>query len=319
MSAQPNYKSTGLPRIPYVRLGKSGLKVSRLILGMASYGTKSDVAWRIEEEEALKHLKHAYDMGINTFDTSNFYCNGVSEEILGKFVKTVPRESVVIMTKSFHEIGDIESLGPAGWTNNQGNNRKVSDHLDFPLNPPYCYIINSLQTDYIDVLQLHRFDYETEIEETMQALHDVIQAGYVRYIGMSSCFAWQLHAMQNYAINNKLTPFVNCQNFYNALYREEEREMMPLLNYLGIGSTPWSPSILGAEWEKEIVSRTEQLALKRGYSMAQIALAWVLHKSCVCAPIIGATSLEKMDQSIQALEIKFSGEEIAWLEEPYQS
>ncbi|EIW68924.1 hypothetical protein TREMEDRAFT_31055 [Tremella mesenterica DSM 1558] len=336
MSAQPNYKSTGLPRIPYVRLGKSGLKVSRLILGMASYGTKSDVAWRIEEEEALKHLKHAYDMGINTFDTSNFYCNGVSEEILGKFVKTVPRESVVIMTKSFHEIGDLESLGPAGWTNNQGNNRK---HIIANVNAA----LKRLQTDYIDVLQLHRFDYETEIEETMQALHDVVQAGYVRYIGMSSCFAWQLHAMQNYAINNKLTPFVNCQNFYNALYREEEREMMPLLNYLGIGSTPWSPvakgwlarpwsqqfdsnsdkyhteGILGAEWEKEIVARTEQLALKRGYSMAQIALAWVLHKSYVCAPIIGATSLEKMDQSIQALDIELSEEEIAWVEEPYQS
>ncbi|KAJ0344546.1 hypothetical protein KNSL1_009240 [Colletotrichum chrysophilum] len=211
---------------------------------MATYGTKKDVAWRIEEEEALQHLKRAWELGFNTFDTSNFYCNGISEEILGKFLKTVPH--------------------------------------------------------YIDVLQLHRFDYETPIEETMTALHDVVKAGFVRYIGISSCWAWQFHAMQNYALNNNLTPFVNCQNLYNLLYREEEREMMPLLKYLGVGSTPWSPlargRLLGAEWEKEVNRRVEQLAEERGYNMAQIGLAWVLHKDAVAAPIVGVSKIERFEE-----------------------
>ncbi|KAI8162558.1 hypothetical protein K4K49_000709 [Colletotrichum sp. SAR 10_70] len=302
------------PKMPYVRLGKSGLKVSRLILGMATYGTKKDVAWRIEEEEALQHLKRAWELGFNTFDTSNFYCNGISEEILGKFLKTVPRESVVVMTKH------------------------IFDNVKLAL--------KRLGTDYIDVLQLHRFDYETPIEETMTALHDVVKAGYVRYIGISSCWAWQFHAMQNYALNNNLTPFVNCQNLYNLLYREEEREMMPLLKYLGVGSTPWSPlarghlarplsrayetvrstsdayhdeGLLGAEWEKEVNRRVQQLAEKRGYNMAQIGLAWVLHKDAVAAPIVGVSKIERFEETLAALEIELSEEEIKFLEEPYQS
>ncbi|KAI8265353.1 hypothetical protein K4K58_011388 [Colletotrichum sp. SAR11_239] len=290
--------------MPYVRLGKSGLKVSHLILGMATYGTKKDVAWRIEEEEALQHLKRAWELGFNTFDTSNFYCNGISEEILGKFLKTVPRESVVVMTKH------------------------IFDNVKLAL--------KRLDTDYIDVLQ---------IEETMTALHDVVKAGYVRYIGISSCWAWQFHAMQNYALNNNLTPFVNCQNLYNLLYREEEREMMPLLKYLGVGSTPWSPlarghlarplsrayetvrstsdayhdeGLLGAEWEKEVNRRVEQLAEKRGYNMAQIGLAWVLHKDAVAAPIVGVSKIERFEETLAALEIELSEEEIKFLEEPYQ-
>ncbi|KIW22088.1 uncharacterized protein PV07_12505 [Cladophialophora immunda] len=296
-----------LPKMPYVRLGNSGLKVSRLILGCASYGTKSDVAWRIEEAEALTHLKESI--------TNLYPC----EEILGKFVQTVPRESVVIMTK--------------------GNNRKhIFDNVKAAL--------KRLQTDYIDVLQLHRFDYETPIEETMRALHDVVQAGYVRYIGMSSCWAWQFHAMQIYALNNGLTPFVNCQNFYNLLYREEEREMMPLLKYLGAGSTPWSPmakghltrplsrtyetvrstsdlyhdeAITNEEWEKEINRRVEKLSIRRGLSMAQVALAWVLHKDCVCAPIVGITKLERFDEIVKTLEVKLDDDEIKFLEEPYHA
>ncbi|KAH9229170.1 hypothetical protein K456DRAFT_1753036 [Colletotrichum gloeosporioides 23] len=325
------------PKMPYVRLGKSGLKVSRLILGMATYGTKKDAAWRIEEEEALQHLKRAWELGFNTFDTSNFYCNGISEEILGKFLKTVPRESVVVMTKSFHPVGDSEKQGPAsaGLTMTSGNNRKhIFDNVKLAL--------KRLDTDYIDVLQLHRFDYETPIEETMTALHDVVKAGYVRYIGISSCWAWQFHAMQNYALNNNLTPFVNCQDLYNLLYREEEREMMPLLKYLGVGSTPWSPlarghlarplsrayettsdayhdeGLLGAEWEKEVSRRVEQLAEKRGYNMAQIGLAWVLHKDAVAAPIVGVSKIERFEETLAALEIELSDEEINFLEEPYQ-
>ncbi|KAJ5717569.1 alcohol dehydrogenase [Penicillium malachiteum] len=294
------------PKMQYVRLGNSGLKVSRFIFGTATYGIKSDVAWRVEKEEALTRLQRAWELGFNTFDTSNFYCNGVSEEILGEFIKTVPRGAVVIMTKAsiyYHIFDNVKAA------------------------------LKRLQTDYIDVMQLHRFDYDTPIEETMQALHDVVQAGYVRYIGM------------NYAIANKLTPFINCQNFYNLLYREEEREMMPLLKYLGVGSTPWSPmakghltrplnrayetvrstsdayhdeAILGVEWEKEINHRVETLAKKRNLPMANIALAWVLHKDCVAAPIVGCSKIERIEETIAALDVELSEEEIKYLEEPYQ-
>ncbi|KAL2838644.1 Aldo/keto reductase [Aspergillus pseudoustus] len=326
------------PRMQYVRLGNSGLKVSRLILGTATYGSKSDVAWRVEEEEALKHLQRAWDLGFNTFDTSNFYCNGVSEEILGKFLKTVPRENAVVMTKSFFPVGDSSKAGPAGLTVSAGNNRKhIFDNVKAAL--------KRLQIDYIDVLLLHRFDYETPIDETMQALHDVVQAGYVRYLGMSSCWAWQFHAMQNYAISNKLTPFIVCQNFYNLLYREEEREMMPLLKHLGVGSTPWSPmakghltrplteaydtvrsnsdayhdeAILGVEWEKEINHRVADIASKRNLPMANIALAWVLHKDAVAAPIVGVSNMGRFEETIAALDVELSEEEIKYLEEPYQ-
>ncbi|KAL3489924.1 Aldo/keto reductase [Aspergillus germanicus] len=308
------------PKMQYVRLGDSGLKVSRLILGTATYGSKSDVAWRVEEEEALKHLQRAWELGFNTFDTSNFYCNGVSEEILGKFLKTIPRENAVVMTKSFFPVGDSSKAGPAGLTVSAGNNRKhIFDNVKAAL--------KRLQTDYIDVLLLHRFDYETTIEETMQALHDVF------------------HAMQNYAISNKLTPFIVCQNFYNLLYREEEREMMPLLKHLGVGSTPWSPmakghltrpltqaydtvrsnsdayhdeAILGVEWEREINHRVADIAGKRRLPMANIALAWVLHKDSVSAPIVGVSNMSRFEETIAALDVELSEEEIKYLEEPYQ-
>ncbi|PYI04703.1 Aldo/keto reductase [Aspergillus sclerotiicarbonarius CBS 121057] len=308
------------PKMQYVRLGNSGLKVSRLIFGTATYGTKADVAWRIEEEEALKHLQRAWELGFNTFDTSNFYCNGVSEEILGKFLKTVPREAAVVMTKCHFPIGDSSKSGPAGLTLSSGNNRKhIFDNVKQAL--------KRLQTDYIDVMLLHRFDYETPIEETMQALHGIF------------------HAMQNYAISNRLTPFIVCQNFYNLLYREEEREMMPLLKYLGVGSTPWSPmakgqltrplekayetvcstsdayhdeAILGVEWEREVTRRVEELANKRGLPMANIALAWVLHTDCVAAPIVGCSKIERIEKTLAALDVELSEEEIRYLEEPYQ-
>ncbi|KAJ5107346.1 hypothetical protein N7456_004021 [Penicillium angulare] len=317
------------PKMQYVRLGNSGLKVSRLIFGTATYGIKSDVAWRIEKEEALKHLQRAWELGFNTFDTSNFYCNGVSEEILGEFLKTVPREAVVVMTKCHFPIGDSSKSGPAGLTLSSGSNRKhIFDIVKAAL--------KRLQTDYIDVMQLHRFDYETPIEETMQALHDVVQAGYL--------LTWDFTSL-DYAIANKLTPFINCQNFYNLLYREEEREMMPLLKYLGVGSTPWSPmakghltrpldrayetvhstsdayhdeAILGVEWEKEINRRVEALAKKRNLPMANIALAWVLHKDSVAAPIVGCSKIERIEETLAALDVELSDEEIRYLEESYQ-
>ncbi|RSH94635.1 hypothetical protein EHS25_004439 [Saitozyma podzolica] len=298
----------------YVRLGKSGLKVSQIILGCMSYGVrrpKDNWTWVLEEEEALKHLKHAYDAGINAFDTADTYSQGNSERILGKFLReyNIPRESVVLMTKTFMEWGNAASYGPAGFVNNSRLSRKR-------IFASVKASLERLGTDYIDVFQ---------IEETMQALHDIVQAGYARYIGMSSCYAWQFQLMQQYAIQNRLTPFISMQNFHNAMYREEEREMMPMLQHFGVGSIPWSPLGGGflcrpADAEittdrgkayarplsaptKAIISVIQSIAESRNVSMAQVALAWSLSKPSVSAPIVGTTSLEKLDDLIRVASL----------------
>jgi len=232
--------------VGYVRLGNSGLKVSRIILGCMSYGSPEWQSWVLGEEEGIKHIKFALDNGINTFDTANAYSNGLSEIILGKALKqfNVPREEVVIMTKVFFLVakspsdGFIMDPGAKGYVNRHGLSRKhIFDSIKASL--------ERLQVDYVDVLQCHRFDPETPIEETMHALNDVVKAGHARYIGMSSCFAWQFYAMQNYAILKNLTPFISMQNHHSLLYREEEREMFPLLKHLGVGCIPWSPLARG--------------------------------------------------------------------------
>lgn len=337
-------------KMQYVRLGNSGLKVSKIILGCMSYGLKGWADWVLDEEEAIKHIKYAYDAGIQTFDTANVYSNGQSEIILGNAIRklNLPREELVIMTKVYGAVspGDpninMMRVGKTpeemGVINQKGLNRKhIFDSVKASL--------KRLQVDYIDVLQCHRFDPTTPIEETMQALHDVVQAGYVRYIGMSSCHAYQFHAMQNYAINNKLTPFISMQNHYNLVYREEEREMMPTLKLFGVGAIPWSPLARGlltrpfsATLEKatsrtksdawvhgytgagtpSIVARVEELANKKGATMAQIALAWELAKEGVTAPIVGTTNLQNLKEIIDALDIKLTEDEIQYLEEPYQ-
>ncbi|CAK5261854.1 unnamed protein product [Mycena citricolor] len=327
----------------YVRLGNSGLKVSRIILGCMSYGSRGWQTWVLEEEESLKHIKAAYDAGINTFDTANTYSNGVSEIILGKAIKefNLPRDEIVIMTKVFFPTGHTADT-PAymmdpdanGYVNQHGLSRKhIFDSVKRSL--------ERLQLDYIDVLQCHRFDENTPIEETMQALHDVVQAGYVRYIGMSSCWAWQFHAMQNYAIQNKLTPFISMQDHYSMLYREEEREMFPTLKHFKVGCIPWSPLARGlltrplseqskrgsvdrtipafhSEATTNIINRVEELAKKKGKTMAQIALAWVLAKDMVTAPIVGTTSLDNLHELLAATEIELNEEEVKHLDEPYQ-
>lgn len=221
-------------RVPYVRLGNSGLKVSRIILGCMSYGSSEWMPWVLGEEEGVRHIKAAYDMGIQTFDTANIYSKGLSEVILGKAIKqhNLPREELVIMTKvhglvtrTVTEKHVGQNPEDFGYVNQEGLSRKhIFDSVKHSL--------RRLQLDYIDVLQCHRFDENTPIEETMQALHDVVRAGWVRYIGMSSCWAWQFHAMQNYAITHGLTPFISMQNHYNMIYREEEREMMPVLKVI---------------------------------------------------------------------------------------
>ncbi|KAI0806712.1 aryl-alcohol dehydrogenase [Fomes fomentarius] len=334
-------------KMSYVRLGNSGLKVSRIILGCMSYGSSSWADWVIDDqEEAINHIKYAYEHGIQTFDTANIYSNGLSEVILGKAIKqlNLPREELVIMTKLYSPVppdpstGNLVALGKkpedVGIINQHGLNRKhIFDSVKASL--------KRLQLDYIDVLQCHRFDYTTPIEETMRALHDVVQAGYVRYIGMSSCYAYQFHQMQNYAITHNLTPFISMQNQYSLAYREEEREMFPTLKLFGVGSIPWSPLARGlltrpldaesrrgnTDWvigryknesTASIVSRVEELAKRKGVNMAQVALAWVLSKPHVTAPIIGTTSLSHLENILGGLDVQLSEEEIKYLEEPYQ-
>ncbi|KAJ3762462.1 aryl-alcohol dehydrogenase [Lentinula raphanica] len=338
-------------RMTYSRLGNSGLKVSRIILGTMQYGSPEWQPWVLgDEDEVIKHIKAAYDAGIQTFDTADVYSNGLSEVLLGKAIKqlNLPRDGIVVMTKvpraapdtsgavkpradaniqATHAIADAN-----GYVNQHGSSRK---HI-------FAAVKNSLkrlQLDFIDVLQCHRFDSDTPIPEVMQALHDVVQAGYVRYIGMSSCWAWQY-----YAINNKLTPFISMQNHYNLVYREEEREMLPTLKYFGVGAIPWSPLARGlltrpldvqstttrgatdraigrytaALGTEEIIKRVEQIAKKKNVSMAQVAVAWSLSKEGVTASIVGTTSIRNLEDIIAGIHVVLDAEEIKFLEEPYK-
>ncbi|KAJ8593201.1 Aldo/keto reductase [Rhizopogon salebrosus TDB-379] len=331
-------------KMPYVRLGNSGLKVSRIILGTMQYGNKGWQDWVLGEDEAVEHIKTAYEAGIQTFDTADTYSNGYSEVILGRAIKklSLPRDEVVVMTKVFnvvgreynvHQIAGRKDPDQNGYVNQHGLSRK---HIFASVKKS----LERLQMDYIDLLQCI-FDNETPIEETMQALHDVVKAGYVRYIGMSSCWAYQY-----YAITNKLTPFISMQNQYSLLYREEEREMFPTLKMFGVGSIPWSPLARGAltrplgkqtnrgqsDWQafqfignyaqasayETIVNRVEELAKKKGVTMAQIAIAWILTKDGVSAPIVGTTSLENLTDIIAGIDVKLTVEEIKYLEEEYK-
>ncbi|CDO77778.1 hypothetical protein BN946_scf185041.g10 [Trametes cinnabarina] len=327
-------------KMEYVCLGNSGLKVSKIILGCMSYGSPEWQGWVLPEEEAIKHIKYAYEHGIQAFDTADVYSNGLSEIILGKAIKqlNLPREELVIMTKLYSPVPKdygvnvwIPGYNPAehGIINQQGLNRKhIFDSVKGSL--------ERLGVEYIDLLQCHRFDYNTPIEETMQALHDVVKAGYVRYIGMSSCYAYQY-----YAITHNLTPFISMQNHYSLIYREEEREMFPTLKLFGVGAIPWSPlgrGLLTRPLDQEtvrrktdgflgafnisslpaVVGRVEELSKKKGVSMAQISIAWILSKPGVTAPIIGTTSLKNLEDILGGLDVKLTEDEIKFLEEPYQ-
>lgn len=331
----------------YVRLGQSGLKVSKIILGCMTYGSPEWQQWVLGKEEGIAHIKAAYDAGINAFDTANVYSNGLSEIILGGAIKKYdfPRDKIVVLTKVYGVVGNepgTRLFGGAtpdssGYVNQHGLSRKhIFDSVKHSL--------ERLQLDYIDVLQCHRFDNNTPIAETMRALHDVVQAGYVRYIGMSSCYAYQFHAMQNYAIQNNLTPFISMQNHYNLIYREEEREMFPTLKMFGVGSIPWSPLARGKltrPFDKQgdtirgetdrllerysgtdktgtIINRVEELAKKKGLTMAQLSIAWILSKDGVSAPIVGTTSLDNLKELIEATKVELTVEDIKFLEEEYK-
>jgi aryl-alcohol dehydrogenase-like predicted oxidoreductase len=316
----------------YVNLGKTGLKVSRICLGMMSYGTSQWRDWVLNEEESRPFIRRALEMGINYFDTADMYSNGVSEEVTGRALcDFARREKVVIASKVFFPTGE----GP----NQRGLSRVHIMHaIDDTL--------RRLNTDYVDLYQIHRWDPNTPIEETMEALHDVVKAGKARYIGASSMYTWQFSKALHIADLHGWTRFVTMQNHYNLVYREEEREMIPLCRAEGIGIIPWSPLARGflagsrnrkdkgetvraksdtfahemyyEESDFEVVAHVEQIATKRGFTMAQIALAWMLHKPWITAPIIGATKMAHLEQAVGALDIQLSPEEIAFLEEPYQ-
>jgi len=317
----------------YVNLGNSGLKVSRLCLGMMSYGTPKWRPYILDEEPSRPFIKKALDAGINFFDTADIYSNGVSEELTGKFLRElgVKREKVVVATKVFFNLTDEINAG--------GLSRKhIMDGVDASL--------ARLGMEYVDLYQIHRWDHETPIEETMEALHDVVKAGKARYIGASSMYAWQFAKAQHTADANGWTRFVSMQNHYNLVYREEEREMIPLCIDQGVGLIPWSPLARGflagnrartgggdtvraksddfadmmyyRDEDFTIVERAGELAKKHGVSTAQIALAWMLNKSHITAPIIGASKMEHLDQAIAALEISLSEDEVFSLEEAYQ-
>jgi 1-deoxyxylulose-5-phosphate synthase len=316
----------------YVNLGHSGMKVSRLCLGMMTYGTSKWRPWVLDEEQSRPIIQRAVELGINFFDTADIYSMGVSEEVTGRALRDFARrEEVIIATKVFSPYSDKP---------NQGGLSRL--HILHAVEGS----LRKLGTDYIDLYQIHRADPETPWEETLAALHDLIQSGKVRYIGASSMYAWQFARSLYLADLHGWTRFISMQNHYNLIYREEEREIMPLCRAEGIGVIPWSPLARGflagnrtrQEWGEtvraktdgfaqdmyyqesdfQIVERLSTLAEQRGVSNAQLAMAWLLHKPGVTAPILGASKLKHLEEAVAALEISLSGEEMTRLEELYQ-
>jgi aryl-alcohol dehydrogenase-like predicted oxidoreductase len=312
----------------YVSLGTTGLQVSRICLGCMSYGEpeRGNQPWSLDRDAALPFFRQALDLGINFFDTANVYSAGSSEEITGAaLLSMTSRDDVVIATKVHGRMRP----GPNG----QGLSRKaIMTEIDHSL--------RRLGTDYVDLYQIHRWDYTTPIEETMEALHDVVRAGKARYIGASSMYAWQFAQALYTADLHGWTRFVSMQDYYNLLYREEEREMFPLLSDQGVGSIPWSPLARGrltrpwneqtnrsekdefgrslvSEADRPIVEAVQSVAAQRGVSPAQVAMAWVLKNPIVSSPIVGATKPEHLDDAVAAVELRLEDDELDTLEKSY--
>jgi aryl-alcohol dehydrogenase-like predicted oxidoreductase len=315
----------------YTKLGHTGLDVSRICLGYMTYGIpeRGTHPWTLDEDQSRPFIRRALELGINFFDTANVYSDGTSEEFLGRAIRELSRrDDVVIATKVYGRIRP----GPNG----AGLSRRaILAEIDNSL--------RRLNMDYVDLYQIHRWDYDTPIEETLEALHDVVKAGKARYIGASSMYAWQFCTALHLQKEHGWSRFVTMQNYYNLLYREEEREMMPLCEAEKIGVLPWSPLARGRltrEWDETsyrketdeygktlyagteeadrvIVARVAALAVKRSLPRAQIALAWMLQKPFVTAPIIGASKPNHLDDAVSALEVNLTREEMEFLEEPY--
>jgi len=317
----------------YTTLGKTGLKVSRLCLGCMSYGSSEWRDWVLDEEESRPFFKQALDAGINFFDTADMYSNGASEEVTGRALKKlgIRREEIVIATKVYNPTGESP--------NERGTSKKHVRHaIDASL--------RRLGLDYVDLYQIHRFDATTPMEETLEALTDVINQGKALYIGASSMYAWEFARLLYLADRHGYARFVSMQNHYNLVYREEEREMNPLCREEGIGLIPWSPLARGflagnrrptdrgettraksdefahrlyyQESDFQVVDRVAQIAKKRAVNNVQVALAWILQQPGLTAPIIGATKANHLDDAVKALELKLEPEELKALEEPYR-
>jgi aryl-alcohol dehydrogenase-like predicted oxidoreductase len=313
----------------YVKLGATGLDVSRLCLGCMSYGVpdRGGHPWSLDEDAARPFLQRALELGVNFYDTANVYSDGTSEEIVGRALHDFARREEVVIATKVH-----------------GRMRRGANGAGLSRVAIMTEIDNSLRrlgTDYVDLYQIHRWDHRTPIAETMEALHDVVKAGKARYIGASSMWAWQFSKAQYTAKEHGWTRFVSMQNHYNLLNREEEREMLPLCADQGVGVVPWSPLARGrlarawdevtersstdefgkslylAESDRTVVERVAQVAEGRGVPMAQVALAWMYAKPVVTAPILGATKMRHLDDAVAALDVQLTPEEIATLEEPY--
>ncbi|MFD6171487.1 aldo/keto reductase [Streptomyces coeruleorubidus] len=312
----------------YVKLGSTGLDVSRICLGCMTYGLpdRGRHEWTLDEEASRPLIRQAVEAGINFFDTANVYSDGTSEEIVGRALRDFARRDEIVLATKVH--GRMRP-GPNGG----GLSRKaILSELDQSL--------TRLGTDYVDLYQIHRFDPHTPVEETMEALHDVVKAGKVRYIGASSMYAWQFSKAQYTARLNGWTRFVSMQNHYNLLYREEEREMLPLCADQGVGVLPWSPLARGRltrdwdtttersatdtfggnlyqEGDRTIVEAVTRIAGERGVPRAQVALAWLLHQDTVTAPIVGASKPRHLEDAVAAVELELSDKELEGLERPY--
>ncbi|QNP74477.1 aldo/keto reductase [Streptomyces roseirectus] len=312
----------------YVKLGSTGLDVSRICLGCMTYGLpdRGTHEWTLDEQASRPLIRQALDAGINFFDTANVYSDGTSEEIVGKALADFAvRDEIVLATKVHNRMRP----GPNGG----GLSRKaILSEIDHSL--------SRLGTDYVDLYQIHRFDPHTPVEETMEALHDVVKAGKARYIGASSMYAWQFAKMQHTAERHGWTKFVSMQNHYNLIYREEEREMLPLCADQGVGVIPWSPLARGRltrdwntttgrsatdgfggtlyqEGDRAIVEAVARVAEARGVPRAQIALAWLLHQDTVTAPIVGAAKPGHLEDAVAAVELELTDKEIEELQYPY--
>ena len=343
----PVQKSIEDTQSTFKRLGTSGLHVSVPILGAMSFGDKEWQDWVLEEDEALPLLKAAYDRGITTWDTANVYSNGVSEEIIGKAIKkyNIPRNKLVILTKCFGHVGEQPSVRAIV------HGQKINQSKDYvnrgglsraAIFEQVNASLKRLDLDYIDLLQIHRFDAYTPIHETMEALNDLVRSGKARYIGASSMWTYQFAMMQFCAEQNRWTKFVSMQNHYNLLYREEEREMNRYCNATGVGLIPWAPLCRGilarpptdekadtkraeadrsqtgySDVDKKIVKRVKEIADKKGWKMSHVALAWINKR--VASPIIGFSSVDRIDEGIDVRGKVLTDEEEKYLEELYQA
>ncbi|MEU5245115.1 aldo/keto reductase [Streptomyces asoensis] len=312
----------------YVKLGSTGLDVSRISLGCMTYGLPDRGAheWTLDEEASRPLIRQALEAGVTFFDTANVYSDGTSEEIVGRALRDFARRDEIVLATKVH--GRMRP-GPNG----AGLSRKaILSEIDHSL--------RRLGTDHVDLYQIHRFDPHTPVEETMEALHDLVKAGKVRYIGASSMYAWQFSKMQYTAERHGWTRFVSMQNHYNLLYREEEREMLPLCADQGVGVLPWSPLARGRltrDWgtetgrsatdgfgdslyqkgDRATVEAVTRIAADRGVPRAQVALAWLLHQPTVTAPIVGAAKPRHLEDAVAATELMLTEKELAELEEPY--